>query len=262
MAVATATEVGAGTGAAKGASKLAMNSLNGLLGGSLLGGLFGGSSSKDMNSAYDKSMEDYLKYMQKAEDEFRQHEAQGRTDITGYLKEAQGYTEPYRNAGTSALESYMGSLGLGGGEAQQSAYKSFQTTPGYQFALNQGLNSVNANASAGGYGQSGAEQKALLNYGQGMANQEYGNWQNKLFGLSGMGQQSAENSANRSFQTGGLLANQGQQYAHDYGTMYGNIAQAQAEADIAKAQAAAKAKSSGAAGAGGLLGGITGAFGF
>jgi hypothetical protein len=37
-------------------------------------------------------MQDYMMYMQKAEDEFRAHEAQGRSDITGYLKEAQGYT--------------------------------------------------------------------------------------------------------------------------------------------------------------------------
>jgi len=265
MAVATTAEIAAGAGEAGAtakASKAAMNMLYGLLGGATAGGLLGGSSSQDIGKAYDKSMQDYMMYMQKAEDEFKSHEAQGRTDITGYLKEAQGYTEPYRTAGTSALQSYMGSLGLGGGEAQQSAYKSFQTSPGYQFALQQGLNSIDAGAAAGGYGQSGAEQKALLNYGQQTANQEYSKWQDKLFGLSGMGQTSAENSAKRSFQTGGLLADQGQQYAQDYGTMYGNMAQAQSEADIAKAQAQAKAKSSQGSGIGALIGGTMGAFGF
>jgi hypothetical protein len=249
----------AGTAAAGGSTAM-MNAMLGMIGGSMLGGLLGGGSNQsDINKAYDKSMQDYMMYMQKAEDEFGAHEAQGRSDITGYLKEAQGYTEPYRTAGTSSLQAYLGSLGLGGSAAQQSALKSFQTSPGYQFALQQGLNGVQSSAAAGGYGMSGAEQKALSDYGQNMANQEYGNWQKQLFGLAGMGQTSSENAANRSFQAGSLLANQGQQYAQDYGNLYGNMAQAQSEADIAKAQAAAKAQSSQASGIGGLIGGVASA---
>jgi len=46
---------------------------------------------------------------------------------------------------------------------------------GYQFRLNQGLDAQNKSLAAQGLGQSGAALKAAQEYGQGFAQQEYGN---------------------------------------------------------------------------------------
>lgn len=70
-------------------------------------------------------------------------------------------------------------------------YQGFQASPGYQFALDQGNQSINALAGARGGLNSGATLQALQNNGIGMANQEYGNWWNRLSGLAGSGQNAA-----------------------------------------------------------------------
>ena len=228
----------------------------GAMGAGIGGLLFGGGN--DYGQAYDTSMDKYMTYMDQASQQLGQHEAQGRGDIESYLAKSMGYTQPYMQAGTTGLQSYLGSLGLGGNEARQSALSSFQTSPGYQFALNQGLQGVQRGLSASGMTGSGAEQKALNDYAMGMANQEYGNWQNRLSGLAGMGQTSAESAAGRTYGAGTNLANLGLNYGQQYSQLSQSIAQAQAEAEIAKAQAEAEAKSAQGSGLGGLIGGIAG----
>lgn len=63
---------------------------------------------------------------------------------------------------------------------------SFSGTPGYQFALDQGLKAVNASNST--MRGSGNALTALLNYGQGAASQNYGDYLTKLGGLAGQEQ--------------------------------------------------------------------------
>ena len=60
---------------------------------------------------------------------------------------------------------------------------SFSGTPGFQFALDQGLNAVQRSNSAGR--NSGNALAALANYGQGLATQDYGNQVDRLGRLSG-----------------------------------------------------------------------------
>lgn len=54
----------------------------------------------------------------------------------------------------------------------------FQTSPGYQFRLDQGQNALANSASARGMTLSGAQTKALTDYNQGAASAEYQNWVN------------------------------------------------------------------------------------
>lgn len=75
-------------------------------------------------------------------------------------------------------------------------YRGFQATPGYQFALDQGNNNINALAGARGGLNSGRTLEALQNNGIGMANQEYGNYLNRLTGMAGSGQNAAGMQAN------------------------------------------------------------------
>ncbi|MTH33063.1 hypothetical protein GL279_00425 [Paracoccus limosus] len=103
---------------------------------------------------------------------------------------------PYLSAGNLGLEAYMSEMGLGpaptiGGKP----YGGFTETPGYQFQLQQGQDSINALAGAKGGLHSGATLKALSGYNQGLASQEYGNYLNRLSGLTNMGTSAAANQA-------------------------------------------------------------------
>lgn len=84
---------------------------------------------------------------------------------------------PWREAGASALTRLAGTVDT-----------PFQTSPGYQFAFDEGMRAVQDSAAARGRLNSGATWQALNRYGQGVANQEFGNWQNRLAALAGVGQ--------------------------------------------------------------------------
>lgn len=64
----------------------------------------------------------------------------------------------------------------------------FQETPGYRFAVEQGERGVTNNLAALGMKNSGAALKKLTEFRTGLANQEYGNYLNRLAAMAGMGQ--------------------------------------------------------------------------
>lgn len=95
---------------------------------------------------------------------------------------------PYYTAGTQGLTSLSQALAPGGSLAQN-WNQQFQAptaaqaaaTPGYQFALEQGLNAVQSSAAAQGNLLSGGTMKALNNYAQGMASTNYQQTYNNAF---------------------------------------------------------------------------------
>lgn len=111
---------------------------------------------------------------------------------------------PYRDGGLQGLSAYMDSLGLNGRSGNQRSLMAFQEGPGYQFQMNQGVQARDRSAAARGGLMSGGQLKALTEFGQGLANQEYGNYQGQLQGLAGMGQ----NAAAQTGQFGANAANQ------------------------------------------------------
>lgn len=111
--------------------------------------------------------------------------------------------KPYMEAGNKALSGLMGLTGLGGADTAQL----MKQDPSYQFRLNQGLDGVQSGAAAQGNLLSGATQKALMNYGQDYASQEYGNAFNRLSSITGMGQNAAAGVGNAGMQTSQAMAN-------------------------------------------------------
>ncbi|UZB05543.1 hypothetical protein OM948_08840 [Xanthomonas citri pv. fuscans] len=91
--------------------------------------------------------------------------------------------QPYLNAGTGALNQ-LAQLNAGN-------YSSFQESPDYQFALQQGIQGLDRSAAARGSLYSGGQQADLMQFGQGLASQQYNNYYNKLASLAGMGQSAA-----------------------------------------------------------------------
>ncbi len=120
---------------------------------------------------------------------------QAKTEGLGYINagsnEAKGYLggigDLYSNlatesGGLSGLGMYANALGLNGAEGNAAAQGAFQAGPGYEWQLGQGLQALERRAAAQGRLQSGQTGIDTMTYGQGLANQEYGNWLNNLKG--------------------------------------------------------------------------------
>ena len=76
---------------------------------------------------------------------------------------------------------YANAVGLGGAAGGAQALDAFKTAnPAYGFGLQQGTNAALADAANKGYLGSGNTAMALQNWGQDYANQQYGNWVNRL----------------------------------------------------------------------------------
>lgn len=78
-------------------------------------------------------------------------------------------------------------------ERQDAAFDRFETSPGYEFRLEEGINALDKSAAARGRLNSGAQGRALVRYGEGLAASEYADYWNRLAGLAGVGQQAATN---------------------------------------------------------------------
>lgn len=119
----------------------------------------------------------------------------GQTEAIGALNQAVNAYSPYAQTGQSANTMYENALGLNGVDGNTAATSAFQAGPGYQFSLDQGTQAALRGASAAGMLNSGNTLTALSRYGQGLANQEYGGWLDRLAGQSAQGLQAASGQA-------------------------------------------------------------------
>lgn len=100
---------------------------------------------------------------------------------------------------------------------QQNAFSTFRADPGYQWSVDQGSKALQNSAAARGVLNSGATAKALTTFGQGLADQQYGNYFGRLQSLAGVGQ-SATNATQQA----------GQAYATGAGNAFTNAGNARA----------------------------------
>lgn len=133
----------------------------------------------------------------------------------------------------------------------------FETDPGYQFRLDEGIKAIERSAAAKGGALSGGAVKSALQYNQGFASNEYSNAfnryntqqankYNRLAGLSGVGQSAAQQTAAT-----------GQAYANNAGNILTGSAQAQGDYATQGANARASGYMGGANAWGNAIGGIT-----
>jgi hypothetical protein len=146
---------------------------------------------------------------------------------------------PWRTTGASALSKIAQMYGLdtvdengnvvkGSG---QTNFSSFATSPDYQFNLDQGQRAIDRSAAARGGLLSGAAVKAGEQYASGLADQQFGNYYNRLAGVAGAGQ-AATNATqaagtNMANQNSGALLGAGNARASAYmdvGQTIGNTA--------------------------------------
>ena len=148
-----------------------------IAGASLVGGVAQASSARSASRAQQAAADRDIAFQRETRDMIRE-------DLS-----------PFRGAGGQGLDAYMFNMGLG---PRPDGYTGFQATPGYQFQMDQGTQAVNAMAGARGGLNSGRTLQDLSRFGQGLANQEFGGYMNRLAGLTDMGMGAAGMQANAS----------------------------------------------------------------
>ena len=139
--------------------------------------------------------------------------------------QVRGDLNPYRTAGSTALQQLMTGMKPNGYFNQTYTGQDIYDDPSYQFRVNQGNNAIQGSAAAQGGLLSGATLKALQGYGQDMASQEYQNaynrfnadqtnQYNRLSNLVGIGQNAAAQTGNAGTQTAQAIANNTMQGAN------------------------------------------------
>lgn len=98
-------------------------------------------------------------------------------DITGATS---AMTEPWRAVGARSMEDLYGLTGQDVG-----ATGNFQTDPGYQFQMGEGQKAILQNRASVGGVRSGKTDQEILRYSQGLADQEYSDWWNRMFQQKG-----------------------------------------------------------------------------
>jgi hypothetical protein len=142
----------------------------------------------------------------------------------GYAQAA-GTLSPYITAGTGALSNIAGMgaftpTGLATAANTGMSEAQLQQTPGYQFTLQQGLESQQNSAAARGLGVSGAASKAAANYSTGLADNTY----TTQMGLANQAFSNELNSYNNQYQDYSNTAAMGAQATNNLagiGTQYG-----------------------------------------
>ena len=125
---------------------------------------------------------------------------------------------PYKQAGDTSLSQLMGQMTPDGYFNQTYTGQDIYSDPSYQFRLQQGQDAIQSSAAAKGGLLTGATLKALQNYGQESASQEYSNAYNRfnadqtnrynrLSNLVGIGQNAAAQVGNAGAQTSQAIAN-------------------------------------------------------
>lgn len=147
----------------------------------------------------------------------------GYQGIQNAANQAQQAYEPFLNIGTQANNQLAALYGLNGNGAQAAAQANWQNTPGYQFALDQGLQAVNADAARKGQLLSGNNQRAVQQFGTGLAQQTYNNYLQNLLGQQQQGLSAAGGVGTAGLTGANAAANAGQARANNANNSYAGI---------------------------------------
>lgn len=104
------------------------------------------------------------------------------------------------------LTNFKPSSGVQQGAGSQD-FSAFYNSPDYNFARTEGQRGLEQSAAARGGAFSGNALKALSEYNQGLASQQFGNYYNRMAGLAGIGQSATNSLAQVGSQYSGNIAN-------------------------------------------------------
>jgi hypothetical protein len=150
--------------------------------------------------------------------------SQARDALAAGRQTATNQLSPWATTGQPANQQQSNLLGLNGQPAADAAMSTYQTSPGYQWQLGQGLRAVDAAAAAKGMLRSGATLKAEQVYGAGLADSDFGTYWNRLQQLSGSGLDAAKGIASAATGTAANTSQVDTGQASMDASVYGNMA--------------------------------------
>jgi hypothetical protein len=109
---------------------------------------------------------------------------------------------PFAKTGKQALGSLARLYGLRGEGGYRKGIEQFYKGPDYQVALREGVKAIDSSAAARGGLLSGANLKAVTNYGSDLASQKFGAYIDRLQHLAGLGENAAAGTGNAALSTG------------------------------------------------------------
>jgi hypothetical protein len=156
------------------------------------------------------------------------------------LNQAAAGFDPLIQRGMQGYDMYNNSLGLNGAEGRDAARGAFQAGPGYQWNVDQALDQSARAANKMGSAYGGNANDATTRLASNLANQEYGNWQNRLQGFQGAAQNAVSGQAGVLTNLANLYQNEGNTTSQlnvgqgkDTASLYANAASGVANNDMA-----------------------------
>jgi hypothetical protein len=132
----------------------------------------------------------------KAADAAKNAANQNAAAIAGTQQKNDALFQPYVARGNTAGDSINALLGLGGDQAgADNAFQNYLKSSGYQFNLNSGVNAINSNKAVSGLLNSGANAKALTQFGQNTGAGYFNNYLGNLQTQQGVGLSAASGNA-------------------------------------------------------------------
>jgi hypothetical protein len=131
--------------------------------------------------------------------------------------------QPWQDAGLKALDNYANN------PAFSFSYNDLTADPSYKFRQQQGVNAMDMSAASKGKILSGAQDKALANYGQNLASEEYQNAYARALQGYNTNANTQLNVANLGRGATGQTANAAQNYANSASNTMANSANSQAQ---------------------------------
>lgn len=141
-----------------------------------IGDLIGGNAQKKAAAANNKLLSGF-------ETKGNKYIDAGSTEAKGYLGQAGDIYGDMADLGLGNLGFYKDALGLNGADGSEAALGRFQTGPGYEFAMGQGLDALERRASARGQLNSGGTSLDTLSFAHGLADQEWDDYLGNLQGF-------------------------------------------------------------------------------
>ncbi len=187
-------------------------------------------------STIDSQLNDLHSQYSAGENEFKSRLGGDQSKIQGIANKWM-QTAPQLNSQISSLQAQRASLASQKDQLQPQTelvnnqgnmLDRLSQTPGYQFALDQGVKGVESSAAAGGYLNSGRTMKDIDRFSQGLATTTYQNAVQNAMQAAGLTQPFASQSANMATNQGaigaGLLTNTGQYLATNQNQLGANKA--------------------------------------
>jgi hypothetical protein len=200
-----------------------------------------------------KAAQDQISGIQQGYSQLSDLFGQGRSALNTNYRAALAPLTAQQGTNTAGSNQLASLLGFGP-QGSQGIQTTLQNLPGYQFALNQGIQNTDRQAQAMGQGASGNLLKSIADYSSGLASQNYNNYATQLQPFLGAANTGAANIANVNQNLGNNLNTSlmGQGNAA-YGAQT-SIGNANANADLAGLTASGNTMGALLGGAGALLG--------